>query len=211
MRASLVFSAALALAGSVQAHVSLTPKFVEPGQNVSTAFHVPHGCNGSDTTSIFVTVPNQVTQVKPQEVANWTLTTTYADSANTIVSTITWTGGPLGAHDALDFPLSVSIPNIDLSSVSNVTYYFPTVQTCVVGTSNWTFVKAGDAGQESPALVVVKNATQAAADAIAIKSNSTASDSAHTTQATQTGSGANSIYAGILPFVAAVGALAVAF
>ncbi|KAI8387033.1 hypothetical protein BD560DRAFT_420224 [Blakeslea trispora] len=203
--------ASLALIGTSDAHVSMNPKFVEPGQSVSTAFHVPHGCNGSDTTSIVVTVPDQVKDVKPQAVANWTLTTTYSDASNTTVDTITWSGGLLGAHDALDFPLTLSVPNVDLSSASNVTYYFPTVQNCVVGTANWTFIKEGDSGKESPSLVVVKNATQAAADAIAIQSNhtesspsaSSGSDHAHASQA---GSGASSMSAGILPLVAAVGA-----
>jgi uncharacterized protein YcnI len=55
-----------------QAHVTLSPKFVEPSQtNLTTAFHVPHGCNGSSTVSIYVTVPQQITTLIPQAVANW--------------------------------------------------------------------------------------------------------------------------------------------
>ncbi|OBZ88122.1 hypothetical protein A0J61_03827 [Choanephora cucurbitarum] len=211
-RSTLVAAcASLALLGSADAHVTLTPKFVEPGQNVSTAFHVPHGCSGSDTISISVSVPDQVSNVKPQQLTNWTLTTEYSDASNTSVKTITWSGGLLGAHDALDFPLNLSVPNVDLSSVSNVTYYFPAIQTCLNGTANWTYVKQGDSGETAPSLVVVKNATQAAADAIAIKANSTSNSTDGHDHASQTGSGANGMYTGVLPFVATVAVLAFAF
>lgn len=80
-----------------------------------------------------------------------------------------------------------------------------------VGTANWTAIGNDQEGEPAPTIVIVKNATQAAADAIAIKTNSTTSATSSGAAATQTGSGANSIYAGILPFAAAVGALAIAF
>lgn len=86
-----------------------------------------------------------------------------------------------------------------------------------VGTTNWTALGDDHEGEPAPTVVIVKNATQAAADAIAIKNNATASASASGAAAsqtgsgaTQTGSGASSIYAGALPFAAAIGALAIA-
>lgn len=71
---SLVTSFVLALYyfKASEAHVTLATKYAEPGQtNFSTAFHVPHGCNGSSTTSIYVTVPQEITTLTPQAVANW--------------------------------------------------------------------------------------------------------------------------------------------
>lgn len=71
-RNSLIASAlALLFSASIDAHVTLTPKFAEPGQNLTTAFHVPHGCNGSATTGIFVTVPDAITVLTPQQINNW--------------------------------------------------------------------------------------------------------------------------------------------
>lgn len=72
LRNSLIATAlTLLFSASTNAHVTLSPKFAEPGQNLSTAFHVPHGCNGSATTSIAVTVPNEITVLTPQQVNNW--------------------------------------------------------------------------------------------------------------------------------------------
>ncbi|GAN05508.1 conserved hypothetical protein [Mucor ambiguus] len=204
---TLLFSA------STNAHVALNPKFAEPGQNLTTAFHVPHGCNGSATTGITVTVPDAITVLTAQQVNNWTLSTTYRDESNTTVSTITWNNGYLDPKGAVDFPMTLTVPNSDLSSQPNVTLYFPVLQTCQVGTANWSALGNDHQGEPAPTLVIVKNATQAAADAIAIKANTTASASASASSAaaTQTGSAANSIYAGVLPFAAAIGALAIAF
>ncbi|KAL7321237.1 hypothetical protein PS15m_001027 [Mucor circinelloides] len=213
LRNSLIATAlTLLFSASTNAHVGLNPKFAEPGQNLTTAFHVPHGCNGSATTGIMVTVPDVITVLTPQQVNNWTLSTTYRDESNTTISTITWNNGYLDPKDAIDFPMTLSLPNSDLSSQPNVTLYFPVVQTCQVGTANWTALGNSHEGEPAPTIVIVKNATQAAADAIAIKANSTASASASASgaAATQTGSGASNIYAGILPFAAAIGALAVA-
>ncbi|KAL7335569.1 hypothetical protein PS15p_201020 [Mucor circinelloides] len=213
LRNSLIATAlTLLFSASTNAHVGLNPKFAEPGQNLTTAFHVPHGCNGSATTGIMVTVPDVITVLTPQQVNNWTLSTTYRDESNTTISTITWNNGYLDPKDAIDFPMTLSLPNSDLSSQPNVTLYFPVVQTCQVGTANWTALGNSHESEPAPTIVIVKNATQAAADAIAIKANSTASASASASgaAATQTGSGASNIYAGILPFAAAIGALAVA-
>ncbi|KAI9333510.1 hypothetical protein BD770DRAFT_402847 [Pilaira anomala] len=198
---------ALALAASsVKAHVSLSPKFAEPNQDLNTAFHVPHGCNGSSTVSIKVTVPETITNITAQQVANWTLETTYRDSSNSSLSTITWSG-LLNGSDSLDFPIALRVPNVDLSSQTNVTYYFPVLQTCEVGSVNWASSSSSHGGDEepAPALVVVKNATQAAADAIAIKG--TASATGHSAAATDA-SAANHIHAGLLPIAAAIAALA---
>ncbi|CEP19011.1 hypothetical protein [Parasitella parasitica] len=212
IRSSLIVST-LALffyASCTDAHVSLTPKFAEPGQNLTTAFHIPHGCNGSATTGIFVTVPDAITLLTPQQVNNWTLTTTYRDESNQSISTISWFGGVLAPKDSLDFPMTLSLPNSDLSTQSNVTLYFPVVQTCQVGTANWTALGNDKEGEPAPTLVIVKNATQAAADAIAIKNNATTSTTSSSAAASQASSVASSIYAGALPFAAVIGTLAIA-
>lgn len=73
-----------------------------------------------------------------------------------------------------------------------------------VGTANWTSIPPEVSGEPAPGLIIVKNATQAAADAIAIKTTATASASgAATTGNSSSTSGANNLYAGILPIAAA--------
>lgn len=83
-----------------------------------------------------------------------------------------------------------------------------------VGINNWTAIPGvNTVGETSPSLVVVKNATQAAADALAIKSNSTASASASASAPAASisqKSAGNSMYAGLLPIAAAVAAAVVA-
>lgn len=88
-----------------------------------------------------------------------------------------------------------------------------------VGINNWTAIPGVSTnGEAAPALVVVKNATQAAADALAIKNNSTAtaapSASDHSGHAGHMPGNApnagNSLYAGLLPVAAAVAAAVVA-
>jgi uncharacterized protein YcnI len=72
LRASLIVSTlALLFSASTEAHVSMNPKFGEPGQVVDTAFRVPHGCNGSSTTAVLVHVPETITTIVPKDVANW--------------------------------------------------------------------------------------------------------------------------------------------
>lgn len=71
-RTSLIVSAlAVLLSAPTEAHISMNPKFGEPGQVIDTAFRVPHGCNGSSTTGILVNVPETITTIVPKDVANW--------------------------------------------------------------------------------------------------------------------------------------------
>lgn len=84
-----------------------------------------------------------------------------------------------------------------------------------VGINNWTAIPGVNAnGETSPSLVVVKNATKAAADALAIKNNSTATPSASAStpgaKASNAPNAGNSLYAGLLPVAAAVAAAVVA-
>lgn len=72
IRNSLLASAMALMLSSVNAHVSLTPKYAEPNQkNFTTSFHVPHGCGNYSTTAIKTTVPEGITEIVPQQLTNW--------------------------------------------------------------------------------------------------------------------------------------------
>ncbi len=92
-------------AGSASAHVVLAQKEALPGSYQGT-LKVGHGCDGSATTAIKVTIPEGVVGVKPQPKAGWTIaieTGPYAKAypmmhgkpATEGVKTITWSGGNL--------------------------------------------------------------------------------------------------------------------
>ncbi|KAG1467470.1 hypothetical protein G6F56_004399 [Rhizopus delemar] len=153
-----------------------------PGKNLSTAFHVPHGCSGSSTISVTAVVPENIATISAGAVSNWTLSIGYRDTSNSSISSFTWSGGYLQANDALDFPIALSAPNVDLSSNSNVTYYFPFTQVCENSTVNWTDIPSSGVDSETlkhpaPTLVLVKNATEASKDSTAINQSSDAHSS----------------------------------
>ncbi|ORX56958.1 hypothetical protein DM01DRAFT_1334513 [Hesseltinella vesiculosa] len=126
------------MASQALAHVEFTNDTVKPNSSLNTFLAVPHGCSGSDTISLNVTAPTSVQLgLVPQQVQNWTLTVNYADASNKTVKDFCWTG--YLAHDGKQlFGLDVTVPNVDLSKTPNVTVLFPTVQTCLNATSNWT-------------------------------------------------------------------------
>ncbi|EIE91820.1 hypothetical protein G6F47_008006 [Rhizopus delemar] len=194
------------------AHVSLSPKFAEPGQNLSTAFYVPHGCNGSATIALTATVPESITAISPQAVTNWTISTNYKDSTNSSISNFTWSGGYLKPTDALSFPVILSVPNVNLSNKQNETVYFPVIQVCELGSTNWTAIPDSSANSESiahpaPALVIVSNATQAAASSTNIgHSSGNSSNTAHSGDAHS--SDASIALLDLVPAMTAFGVLA---
>ncbi|KAI8990151.1 hypothetical protein BDB01DRAFT_894942 [Pilobolus umbonatus] len=169
-RKLLIVSALVSMLSTVvDAHPSLTPKYVEPNQAVNASIYVPHGCDGSATIELTVMVPENVAIIVPEPFSNWTVFTTYRDEVTEELSEFTWSGGYLAADASLYFPLNITIPNIDLSSQPNVTLYFPVHQKCEVGWSNWTLSEDhahnadhNSQGKPAPFMVVVKNATEAA-------------------------------------------------
>ena len=66
---------------SVLAHVGVQPDEVPADSYTKLTFSVPHGCDGSSTTRLRVSIPAGVISVKPQVVAGWsieTITDTYS-------------------------------------------------------------------------------------------------------------------------------------
>ncbi|CAO3585098.1 unnamed protein product [Absidia cylindrospora] len=122
-----------------EGHVAFKNDTVKPNTSLNTALVVPHGCSGSDTVGISVTAPDSVAiGVVPQQVQNWTLVVNYRDATNKTVKDFSWTGGYLAHDGRQEFGVVLNIPQVDLSQKPNVTALFPTVQTCLNGTSNWT-------------------------------------------------------------------------
>jgi uncharacterized protein YcnI len=135
--------AALALPASAQAHV-----FVEQTEAPADAFPiidfvVPHGCDGSPTTSLSVRFPKSVPQVTPEVVPGWEVSTEegpkkkaelFGETITRGVSEVTWTatGEPLADHRLQRFGAELKLPNSEGQTV-----YFPAIQRCQQGQTRW--------------------------------------------------------------------------
>lgn len=145
--AGLSFVAMLA-AAPTGAHVVVEPKEALAGASYRVVFGVPHGCGGSPTTGIRITVPEGVVAVKPMPKPGWTLATTkgpyersYAFYHGAVLSegvrTVEWSGGSLPDEHYDEFVLSVFVAG---ENAARAKLYFPVVQTCAAGELKWTEV-----------------------------------------------------------------------
>ncbi|TAK47338.1 MAG: DUF1775 domain-containing protein [Xanthobacteraceae bacterium] len=145
---------AAAIATPARAHVTLEQQEATVGKSYKAVLVVPHGCNGSATTSITVRIPEGVIAVKPMPKPGWTVEIAKAkyDKAYTFmhgiklsegVREITWKGKLDGAHfDEFAFLgfLADVLP-------AGSTLYFPVVQECERGAERW--IEIPEAGQSS--------------------------------------------------------------
>ncbi|ALE04516.1 nuclear export factor GLE1 (plasmid) [Arthrobacter sp. ERGS1:01] len=139
--------------GSASAHVSATPTDTAVGSYSLFTFSVPHGCDGSSTTSIRITLPEELNAVTPTVNPNWTISESIekfttprqlADGSKITqrTSAVTYTAKtPLDAHQRDSFTLSLKVPD-----AAGKTLYFPTLQTCEKGSTDWKDIPA--AGQD---------------------------------------------------------------
>jgi uncharacterized protein YcnI len=153
-------AAALVLVGSVSAgaHVTISSDTDEAGAYALLTVSVPHGCDGSATTSVAIQIPEEITSVTPTrnalyevEAVSEELESPSADShgaevTERISEIVYTTDSPLpdGVRDA--FELSVRLPE----EAAGTTLYFPVVQTCEEGEAPWVEIPAD--GQDADSL-----------------------------------------------------------
>ncbi|CAO3697295.1 unnamed protein product [Umbelopsis ramanniana] len=135
----------LSIVLQASSHVTFTVTTGQPDSYLNTALRVPHGCNGSATTAISVSVPDNVYSIKPEVVANWNLTIQYVNlttpitvegqQINQTVSNITWFNGLLPNDQFQEFGLQIQLPSTGYNNTN--TLWFPVFQSCVNGTSTW--------------------------------------------------------------------------
>jgi uncharacterized protein YcnI len=128
----------LLLAGTASAHIDPTPAAIEAGTEVTVAFGVEHGCDGSPTVELQIQVPAGVTDAQPVDQEGWTAST--ADGADGQV--VTFADGSLDPDMPADFSISFTAPT------TAGTINFPIVQTCEVGQLDW--IEIAVEGQEEP-------------------------------------------------------------
>jgi uncharacterized protein YcnI len=183
--AFLVVAAPLA----ASAHVSVTPSSAPAGQTAQLTFSVGHGCDGSATTALTFTIPEEIISVTPTVNPNWDVTKTNVDLAEPItdahgnalaqrVGEVVYT-----AHQPLadGFRDTVTLQLILPEDAAGETIAFPVVQTCEVGETAWTEIAAdGEDAHEldAPAPTVTVTDASASEAAHGSASASTAVDGA---------------------------------
>lgn len=139
-------TAALMMAGlaGASAHVSVNPDKTTANSYALLTFGVPHGCDTSGTTKLTINLPEELTDATPTVNPNWTVekeTQTLPEprkladgtSITKRTSQIVYTAkAPLDPHLRDALVLSVKLPD-----TAGKTLYFPTLQNCEQGQTNW--------------------------------------------------------------------------
>ncbi|MDC7785666.1 YcnI family protein [Rhodoplanes sp. TEM] len=133
------------------AHVTLERGEASSGAGYKAVLRVPHGCDGSTTLTVRVTVPEGIIAVKPMPKAGWTVSVTrgpyergytfmHGLTLKQGVREIVWTGRLEDAfYDEFVFSgfVAEAVPAGTVLAV-------PVVQECEQGTAAWTETAAPD-------------------------------------------------------------------
>jgi uncharacterized protein YcnI len=202
---------------SASAHVSVTPAATAAGSYTVLTFAVPHGCDGSATTTIAIDIPEEIATVTPTINPNWDVskvmtplatpsTSAHGETATERVGQVVYTAKTALADGYRDtFALSLQLP----ADAAGTTLDFPVLQTCETGSTNWNEVPADGADEDSvehPApSIAVTEAVATEADGDPVSADSAASSDA---SGSASGSGSASS-ADILARIFGIGGLVV--
>jgi uncharacterized protein YcnI len=195
----LTLGLSLGLAGSASAHVSVTPSGTAAGSYTVLTFSVPHGCDGSPTTKIAISIPDGINEATATRNPFYKLAATTeklteplvaedGDEVTERTSTITYTATtPLPADERDTFELSLQLPE----DGAGKTLAFPVIQTCAKGETAWTETPA--AGQteddlEHPAPALEVTAVEDGGDVAAPAAGEEGGDAAQVSADTGAGS-----------------------
>ncbi len=162
-------------AGSVFPHVVLLDGAALAGASYRAAFRVGHGCEGSPTTAITVTIPAGFNGAQPMPKVGWklqtkvgTLATPYTSHGKTYtegVQEISWTA--IGVDNALPADYYDEFILRGTTPAKTGPIWFKVVQTCTKGTNAWVEIPASGSstkGLKSPAALLDVIATGAAGE-----------------------------------------------
>lgn len=151
--AALAATAALALPAAAGAHVTASPSELPAEGYGKVDLSVPHGCEDSPTTKVTVRLPDEVQSATPQVVPGWRISTregrlakpydSHGEQVTRGVRQVTWTGGPLDAHQLEVFGMSVKVSGNEGDAIP-----FKTIQRCKTGETAW--VEIPVEGEEEP-------------------------------------------------------------
>ncbi len=156
--------AAIASAGGAQAHVALQDGAAAAGAGYRATFKVGHGCDGSATTGIAVTIPTGFTGAQPMPKAGWTVRVVSGKLEQPYES-----HGKKFADGVLEIHWTANTPENALPSdfydefVLHGTpgkpgaLWFKVVQTCTQGSNAWVDIPASGTstkGMKTPAALL---------------------------------------------------------
>jgi uncharacterized protein YcnI len=158
----MLAAAALGAAtASAQAHATLETRQAPADSYYKAVLKVPHGCEGSPTLVVKVSLPTGTSSVKPMPKPGWDLKIVRTRLAQPIrqshgreiterVSEVHWSGGRLLDEHYDEFVIQVKLPD-----TPGETLYFPTVQECEKGVHRWIEIPApgkarGDTKEPAP-------------------------------------------------------------
>ncbi len=140
MKNLTTFLLAALLAPAALAHISVVPATAAAGGYQKLTFSVGHGCQGSPTTSISVSIPDGVTGAKPMPKPGWNIVATARD--------ITWQGGALPDAQFDEFAMQVKLP------ATPGKLYFKITQLCEAGRHDWVELPQPGVQAKSPAAMI---------------------------------------------------------
>lgn len=132
----------LALPVVANAHAVIAQKDAESGSFYRGVMGISHGCDGSATTKVTISIPYGVRDAKPMPKAGWKLDVvkselakSYQSDGKTVVEDVTqisWYGNTLehNHYDEFIFRGQIGVG-------TGTRLYFPVKQECVVGERNW--------------------------------------------------------------------------
>jgi uncharacterized protein YcnI len=156
---------AVAVPLSASAHISVGSPSTAAGSYTVLTFALPHGCDGSATTSLAISIPEQIASVTPTVNPGWDvskvdvdLAKPITDGAGNTISTrlgqVVYTAKvPLADGLRDTFALSMQLP----ADAAGTTLEFPILQSCDVGETNWNQPAKADGSEPdhpAPAIVV---------------------------------------------------------
>lgn len=136
---------AVAAPVAASAHITVDPSSTAASAFSVLTFSVSHGCDGSPTTALTFTVPDDIKSVYPTVNPGWSIT----ETGNQVVYTA---AEPLIDGQRTTFELSVKLPDL----LAGEQLDFPVLQECEVGSTDWAeFAADGEDEPENPAPSVV--------------------------------------------------------
>ncbi|MCQ4145733.1 YcnI family protein [Vogesella sp. AC12] len=165
---SLLLALGLLLAsGTTLAHVTLESRDAVAGSSYKGVLRLPHGCNGSATTSVRVQLPDGFRLAKPMPKAGWQLQTVRAavspfdNHGQTVredVREIVWSGGQLRDDFYDEFVFRGTLPDR-----AGETAWFKVIQQCGTQEIRWQQLPQDGGNGEFPATSVKLQPAPAAA------------------------------------------------
>jgi uncharacterized protein YcnI len=129
----------MALGFTAKAHVSLETPIAAAGSYYKAVVRIPHGCDGTATTGVQITIPKGFITPKPMPKAGWNIE--MNQDAQGQITEVRFLGGKLedAFYDEFVFRGKVA-------ATAGTTLYFKVLQTCEKGQINWSDIPA--AGQD---------------------------------------------------------------